>query len=421
MKIFKKQLLPLLLCVPFCALVIIISILPIYEGEPKVIIRFDDYGVWCNEDWIQIEEDVIKLHEKYNVKLTYAVIPDSKYPLVRHRLSPQSYPEIIDSMNANPYPLKTGSRRVQLLKESTQNGITEVALHGYYHPKGYSNTDKNTEYYNIPYDTQYWKLKRGKHILDSLFNTNVTTLVPPHNTYDNLTLDLLQEFGFRTISAKPNNFDAPLDSRLNIRQIWYTTADFKEFERVLRAKHYTNEPVQVLQLHHTNFTTDGKVDQNKILSYEDLLKFINDNNIPNYTFDSFPDEEMQNNELYFKTLFQNLTCSSHNVLASKVRTACNHISATQLIVFFLISLMLAVCGGGSLLFGPFNCKTKIIHILSIFACVTSGIAIAIMLYCAYNISIYSLHYILLSKKFMLALVVFAAFLPICIKKQESNK
>ena len=401
-----KKFFPLLLAFPLMLLLITIALQPVKEAKPKVIIRYDDYGVWCNQDWIQIEEEIIRSHEKYDVKLTYAVIPESKYPLVRHKLSPQSYPAVVDSMRSNPYPLTEGSQRVELLKKSVKSGIIEVALHGYYHPKGYSNTEKNTEYYNIPYDTQYWKLKKGKHLLDSLFETNVTTLVPPHNTYDNLTLDLLQEFGFNCISAKQNSFDAPMDSRLDVRYLWYTTADCREFERVLRTQHYENEPIQILQLHHTNFTTDGLRDSKKIEDYEKLLKFISEHKIPNYTFSGFPTSETQNNELYTKSLYQSLISKGQSTLAEKITKLSSDCSVTQIILLLLFFIMIAIGGVVYTLLNLINHRiNRLISNIVYIALLLLIIWIGTILLGAYNTSIYNLHYSLLIVKLDLLLCI----------------
>lgn len=68
-------------------------------GHAKVVFRFDDYGVWCNTDWLSIEEQVMHLHEKYNVEITFGVIPDSIYPLNAHILSPSVYPKDYELKN----------------------------------------------------------------------------------------------------------------------------------------------------------------------------------------------------------------------------------------------------------------------------------------------------------------------------------
>ena len=412
MKINISKFWTLLLIVPMLFWVLYVAFQHVETSKPKVIIRFDDYGVLCNHDWIQIEEEIIRLHEKYNIKLTFSVIPESRYPLVRHPLSPQSYPVEVDSSRVNCLytpPLNTeGSQRIAILREAVEKGIIEVALHGYYHPKGYSNTVKNTEYYNIPYDTQYWKLKNGKYILDSLFNTNVTTLVPPHNTYDNLTLDLMQEFGFNCISAKPNSFDAPLEDRLQIRYLWYTTANYNHFFNTLKRPHYKNEPVQILQLHHTNFTTNGVRDASKIFDYEKLLQYISDSEIPNYTFAGFPSSENNNNELYYKTLYQSLISKGQSILAEKITRLSTLQSVIDIIITFLIVLMIAIGGFVYTSLNAVSCKMKKeVRYCAYIATALILLLIAFILISAFNISIYNLYYCLLTSKLVLLLCAFA--------------
>ena len=404
------------LCTPLVFLAFLITFISAPEGKPSVIIRFDDYGVWCNEDWVQIEESVIKMHEKNNVKLTYAVIPESKYPLVRHKLSPQSYPEVIDSMSSNPFPLDPNSRRVQVLKDAVKGGTIEVALHGYYHPKGYSNTDRNTEFYNIPYDTQYWKLARGKQLLDSLFETNVVTLVPPHNTYDNLTLDLLEELEFKCISAKPNSFDAPMDPRLSIRYLWYTTADCNEFNRILRKKHYQNEPPQIIQLHHTNFTTGGKMDTSKLEAYDRMLTYIKDNKIPNYTFSSYPMKDKLGDDLQTKYLNQFFIKKSHEKLAAKLRVLCGYLSPMCLMMVVLYAFLSALLGIAIYVRSLLNIKEKYFRAVLAVLIVT----FIVCFFNAYCLSPYDAFYFLFTKKFALLCFLIVLILPFCIKYQTAN-
>lgn len=403
-----KNLLRLLLFLPLLLLLIIISIQPISESKPSVIIRFDDYGVWCNKDWVDIEEDVIKLHEKYNVKLTYGVIPDSRYPLNRHVLSPQVYPEKIDDTISNPYPLR--GRRLEILKQSVKRGVVEIALHGYYHPKGYSNTDKNTEYYNVPYDTQYWKIKEGKLRLDSLFETNVTTFIPPHNTYDGLTLDFLQEFGFKCISAKMNSFDAPLDDRLSIDYLWYTSSSVPVFLNLMKKKFYGGLPVQILMLHHTSFTTDGVRDQKKIEEYEHLLKFINANHIPSFTFSDYPRGLSTNRELYSKVLLQRFIEDFQISIAAKILSIIKVIPVKIFVLLVLLSLMLAVYSIASFFKDLIGEKTLVQRLLMI-GCIVLGVTIIALLYKYFALSSYNFHYMFISRRFILMLMLFAALLP----------
>jgi hypothetical protein len=253
----KLWIVSLALFIPFLLLTSIIAFQKVEKSNGDIIIRFDDYGVWCNQDWLEIEKDLIAVHEKYGIKISFATIPESKYTLNYHPLSPKVYPKKIENRDFNPYPLQVGSDRVNILKGSVAKGISEVTLHGFYHPKGYSN-NLNTEFYGVSYDVQYYKLSQGKRILDSLFNTNVTTLVPPHNTYDNLTLDLLEDIGYKCVSAKRPTATAPTPMTGNIACLWHTNSDFHNLINYFeKQEHFTDEPTPILMLHHTNFTTGG--------------------------------------------------------------------------------------------------------------------------------------------------------------------
>lgn len=417
----KKIQIRVLLLAPFLFFILYLLLYPLKEDKAKVIVRFDDYGVWCNGDWIEIEEEIIRLHEKYNVKLTYAVIPDSKYPLVRHTLSPLEYPQEMENYNNNPYPLTSGSRRVEVLKESTSKGITEIALHGFFHPKGYANTHKNSEFYNMPYDCQYEKLYSGKQILDSLFSTCVTTFIPPHNTYDLLTLNFLQELGFNSISAKQINFDAPKDERLNIKYLWFTTADFEVLKDVLRRKHYINEPTQVLALHHTNFTTDGTMDKRKVASYEQLLKYIAENNIPNYSFSNFPNEELNNNEVFYKVAYQNLLVRYGSTFASNFTNLCKFISPIVLMLLLILAYFLFIYNSVYLVISRLKIThSKLIGKIVIIIFVITLFCFVYSVFSAYSISVYSLYYILFSQKVLLQLTILSIVSPLFECKINRN-
>ena len=270
------------------------------EGHAKVIIRFDDYGVWCNSDWITIEKEVVRLHEKYGVKITFGVVPDSKYPLKAHPLSPSVYPKVCENNEYNPYPLTKGSERVAVLKKSVEIGVSEVALHGYSHPKGYSNII-NTEFLGLPYDVQYKKLHIGKKCLEDLFECKVTTLIPPHNTYDKLTINIIRDLEFKCISGVRPGIYSPRILGLDVNYLWFNYDNVTSMINILRRKrHFKFEPLSILMLHHTNFTKDGIIDRNKIEEYECLLKYIRDNNIENYCFYDAPENEIK----IFDTVYQ---------------------------------------------------------------------------------------------------------------------
>lgn len=335
------------LFLPFLLLISIIAAQKVEKSNGDIIIRFDDYGVWCNQDWLEIEKDLIDVHEKYGIKISFATIPESRYTLNYHPLSPKAYPKEIENKDFNPYPLQEGSERVNILKESVSKGISEVTLHGFYHPKGYSN-NLNTEFYGIPYDVQYYKLSQGKRILDSLFNTNVITLVPPHNTYDNLTLDLLEDIGYKCISAKRPTATAPVSMTGNIACLWHTNSDFHELINYFkRQEHFTNEPTPVLMLHHTSFTTGGGYNSPLMHEYESFLKVLHEKNVSDYHFADICEDASfikKNNHTRKELFYSLLGLGLSNRMAVKAVELDHFMPSSLLFVLIVFSLILLLTG-----------------------------------------------------------------------------
>ena len=335
------------LFLPFLLLTSIIALQKVEKSNGDIIIRFDDYGVWCNHDWIEIEKDLIAVHEKYGIKISFAAIPESRYTLSYHPLSPKSYPKEIENRGFNPYPLQEGSERVNVLKESVARGISEVTLHGFYHPKGYSN-NLNTEFYGLPYDVQYFKLSEGKVILDSLFNTCVTTLVPPHNTYDNLTLDLLEDIGYKCISAKKPASTAPTPTTGNISCLWHTNSDFHELMNFFdKQNHYNNEPTPILMLHHTSFTKGGFYDTSLMRDYECFLSSLHEKDVSNYHFADIyenPSFLKKNDHLRKEVFGVLLDIGLSTKAATRVVSLSSFMPLTIVMVLLAVSLFFVFCG-----------------------------------------------------------------------------
>lgn len=308
------------------------------QVKSDIVIRFDDYGIWSSDEWVDIEEKLIELHEKYGVKITFGVVPKSIYPVCAHPRTMGFYPPQSDNFttNYNKYPLVAGSKRVEVLKKSVNKGISEVAQHGYYHPKYYSNIT-NGEFYGYDYDIQHFKIFDGKGLLDSLFATNTLVFIPPHNTYDGLTLDLLQECGFSCVSAKDVDFNAPQDTTLDLMYLPFTTEDF---ETILK-KYESNKgltvghsPTDVLLLHHTSFTDkNGRTDKDKIKRYDYFLSLIYKYKINNYHISEAAKSNylIKSNQLLNKHLYNKL----NKIIPSKASTVLGW-TKSQIILYAMV-------------------------------------------------------------------------------------
>ncbi len=134
--------------------------------------------------------EMLRLFEKYDVHVTCAVIP----------------------FNKNGKPSIVNNEALDYLKYLQKCGIVEIALHGYKHCW----TGTRGELDGLPYEEQFAMLSAGKHLLDSVFATNVVSFVPPRNEYDESTMQVLEELGFKNISACSYN-GCPLNSaKLNL-------------------------------------------------------------------------------------------------------------------------------------------------------------------------------------------------------------
>lgn len=122
---------------------------------------------------------MLRLFDKYDMHITCAVIP----------------------FNKQGEPLVVNNEALEYLKHLHKKGNVEIALHGYKHCW----TGNKGELDGLPYEEQYAMLSAGKQLLDSVFNTNVVSFVPPRNWYDENTILVLEQLGFKNISACVEN------------------------------------------------------------------------------------------------------------------------------------------------------------------------------------------------------------------------
>ncbi len=78
--------------------------------------------------------------------------------------------------------------------------LIEVCQHGYCHSRAPSSR-KPTEFAGRSGDDQRREIEKGRAMLEAAGVNNVSVFIPPHNTFDQGTVDALAEVGFRAISA----------------------------------------------------------------------------------------------------------------------------------------------------------------------------------------------------------------------------
>ena len=179
----------------------------------------------------QLEKRILDLFKRYEVSITFAVIPfhfrNNKY----HALTVNGVKHII-------------------LAE--QSGIVEIAQHGYAHIKNnHSIRNKNSEFVSLPYNDQKEKIIKGKKILDEIFQHEVKGFVPPFNSFDKNTIKILIQQRFSYLSA---GWDVPEPMPSNI-SIIPRTCSLKNAQQTLKeAKNIGKLSSKIIiVLHHDDF------------------------------------------------------------------------------------------------------------------------------------------------------------------------
>jgi predicted deacetylase len=147
----------------------------------------------------------------------------------------------------NRIPL--GKKKGKLLKKLVDEGVLDIALHGYSHQT--LDAKKWTEFKGLDYNKQLDKLSKGKELLKKTIGIDVTTFVPPFNTYDLNTLKALEALGFTTLSADARQ-KASNSSKLNFIPFTIRLPEIKK--AIMQARSSSNEqPLIVVMTHHYDF------------------------------------------------------------------------------------------------------------------------------------------------------------------------
>lgn len=158
------------------------------EKQIIVVLRFDDYSSRSATD---MEVKLINAFQQHGISCTFGVIP---YTCAR------------DHDNSRPQDVvPLTPTKASILRNAIKAGILDVAQHGYTHQRG--------EFCGLDYTSQVKRMSKGKNLLEQMLGTQVSTFIPPFNSYDLNTIRALETLGFRCISAGRNG-DAKESSAL---------------------------------------------------------------------------------------------------------------------------------------------------------------------------------------------------------------
>lgn len=211
----------------------------IIEPENRtIILRLDDITAWNDLDLMErMTEDI--LSRKYGVNL--AVIP---------------------------HGIGADRDLVRWLQKIKENPEIELSQHGYDHSE--------EEFVNLNYEDATKKINLGKDIMVRLFGQIPINFIPPYNVNSKETMSALKDAGFKTFSGNKNEYNINSDfvkAGYTTTTYYYSQDRFVYSGEVLGSCKTTLDEGEVcaIMMHPQDFTTDGKIDEDKYAEYIKVL------------------------------------------------------------------------------------------------------------------------------------------------------
>lgn len=224
------------------------------RSKVLVVFRYDDYSQKSNGD---IEEKIITAFSRINESFTIGIIPY------------ESEISQIDTSSQKLLPLS--GDKADILKKAHNQGVLDIALHGYshqIHKEGYF-----SEFSGLPPREQEKKIIAGKKHLEELISRKITTFIPPFNSYDAATVELLYRHGFEILSASRDgeSFARPPLSYIPATATLSTARE--AVETALDSKQ--DSPIVVILFHEYDFVeVDNGRGYTSFEEFSNLLKWI---------------------------------------------------------------------------------------------------------------------------------------------------
>jgi len=243
-------------------------------GQIKIVFRFDDYKIHPNK----FNDSLIDEFSKNNIPLNLAVIPfddDSK-------------------------PFHSDTLQVNRLKRGIKSNLIDIQVHGFNH-KRYKKV--TTEFSGLSFNDQYLKIQKAKKYLDSLLDIDISTFIPPWNSYDSSTLKALELLKFSCISAGKEG----LGIKSEIKYLPFTFEGFSSIPRICEENRNT-DAILVIMFHSYDFNghvsgyTHEKI---TFVKLDSILQWINKNDFFCYTFSELVKSDSLNyNRFYSNKRFK---------------------------------------------------------------------------------------------------------------------
>lgn len=226
-----------------------------------ICFRFDDPSEVSD---YQLEVRILSLFAKYQTPVCLAVVP-------------------FKVKEGTAFPLSEG--RVRDMQKGVDSGIVEIAQHGHSHVNEKRMVGMTaSEFAGVGFREQREKICEGRRHLSSLFGSPIEGFVPPYNTYDSVTMDVLKDNEFQYISAGWESPDSWV--RQNAVTILPRTCTLRNVGKALDEglRYRKLRPAVVVVLHHDDFKEYEHADDSddhppftSLDELEQLLSFIKDN------------------------------------------------------------------------------------------------------------------------------------------------
>lgn len=202
----------------------------------RVLLRYDDVSTNSNTNF---EKALFSMLETSNRQVLIGVIPFAGK-------------SVEENMSLNSSPNDTlGQEKTDLLRELSNKGVIEIAMHGYNHRRYEGKTDIS----GLPEEKQYDLLVQGKKFLERVVDKRIDFFIPSWNKYDLSTVSALERAGFKVLSASVSSV-VNRESNLSLLPGTTYPADLRDkIERALRRD--VSDGLVVVTMHAYDFRESG--------------------------------------------------------------------------------------------------------------------------------------------------------------------
>jgi len=237
-----------------------------FPKSVNIVFRLDDFRLVHDS----VNEKIVHLFMKYRIPLVLGVIPCDDNENLK-----------FDSTNYFlPY-----------LRDRVHEGLIEIALHGLNHKK----MTPFGEMKGLCLEEQFRRIKKGKTLLESIFNIPIVTYIPPWNSHDENTVTALKRNKIYIVSSSVYDiwlesvfYPMSLDDYNDLEPVIFNDKDFggvivvmlhsydfilpssmKECENVLvnikklpYVRFYTFKGIEADSIYVNNIQSDDQIKQN---------------------------------------------------------------------------------------------------------------------------------------------------------------